>query len=95
MPILCLLAAIVIAALMFAAVYAFSYGIAKVALKVLPESDPNEGLPMCARNNRRSKIPGLPLLKWPQPAWRIRFQDPARTPLFLVRGNLYYDLPRL
>ena len=82
MPILCLLAAILIAALMFAAVYAFSYGIAKVALKVLPESDPNEGLPMCAR-------------KWPQPAWRIRFPGPARTPLFLVRGNLYYDLPRL
>ena len=48
MPILCLLAAILIAALMFAAVYAFSYGIAKVALKVLPEPDPNEGLPMCA-----------------------------------------------
>ena len=52
MPILCLLAAIVIAALMFAAVYAFSYGIAKVALKVLPESDPNEGLPMCARKQQ-------------------------------------------
>ena len=52
MPILCLLAAIVIAALMFAAVYAFSYGIAKVALKVLPESDPNEGLSMCARKQQ-------------------------------------------
>lgn len=52
MPILCLLAAIVIAALIFAAVYAFSYGIAKVALKVLPESDPNEGLPMCARKQQ-------------------------------------------
>ena len=66
MPILCLLAAIVIAALMFAAVYAFSYGIAKVALKVLPESDPNEGLPTSCcvpANSRRSKIPGLPLLK--------------------------------
>lgn len=46
MILLTLLAAILIAALMFAAVYAFSYGIAKVALKVLPESDPNEGLPM-------------------------------------------------
>lgn len=52
MPILCLLVAIVIAALMFAAVYVFSYGIAKVALKVLPESDPNEGLPMCARKQQ-------------------------------------------
>ena len=40
MILLTLLAAILIAALMFAAVYAFSYGIAKVALKVLPESDP-------------------------------------------------------
>ena len=52
MILLTLLAAILIAALMFAAVYAFSYGIAKVALKVLPESDPNEGLPMCARKQQ-------------------------------------------
>lgn len=52
MPILCLLAAVVIATLMFAAVYVFSYGIAKAVLKVLPESDPNEGLPMCARKQQ-------------------------------------------
>ena len=52
MPILCLLAAIVIAALIFAATYVVSTSIAKAVLKVLPESDPNEGLPMCARKQQ-------------------------------------------
>ena len=52
MPILCLFAAILIAALIFAAVYVVAYGIAKVALKVLPEPAPNEGLPMCARKQQ-------------------------------------------
>ena len=52
MPILCLFAAILIAALIFAAVYVVAYGIAKVALKVLPEPDPNEGIPMCGRKQQ-------------------------------------------
>lgn len=52
MPILCLFAAILIAALIFAAVYVIAYGIAKVALKVLPEPDPNEGIPMCGRKQQ-------------------------------------------
>ena len=52
MPILCLLAAIVIAALIFAAVYVVAYGVANAINKVLPEPDPNEGLPMCARKQQ-------------------------------------------
>lgn len=52
MILLTLLAAILITTLLFAATYVVSTNIAKAVLKVLPESDPNEGLPMCARKQQ-------------------------------------------
>lgn len=52
MILLTLLAAILITTLLFAATYVVSTSIAKAVLKVLPESDPNEGLPMCARKQQ-------------------------------------------
>lgn len=52
MPILCLLAAILITTILFAAVYVVACGVANAINKVLPEPDPNEGLPMCARKQQ-------------------------------------------
>lgn len=63
MIVLTLFAAIAIAALIFAAVYVVAYGVANAINKVLPDPDPNEGLPLCARKQQEVQDSWLAIAK--------------------------------